>query len=276
MQAQADPSFSSVVLRYWSKPATPMPFGHLNLRLDGLSGNYFSQGYTPKRRAEAVGLAGSAYHLSPSSVQPGPPSPTIMLELADAAVFEILASNAASPRADLDPKPPGGAFPVIIFDSNLPEQYELGPGAYPVPSLAATRTVVSPSTHPDFECVDWRNPKSHQRSVGLDRSWRVRPKGRGVLKGTVNSTSENARPVVAARKDLSRSAGMLQSFALCFLLTSTSSCCGESSAVAHVPRSLLSRAPFTHAPVDCSHYPVCCFRPDPGRKTSIPSGSGVF
>ena len=277
VQAHEDPSFASGIARYWSKPATPIHFGHLNLRLESLVGNYFSQGYVPTRtRGEKVGLARSGHHRSSSSVRSGPRSPTITLELADAAVFEILASNTPSPPADLDDRPPSGAFPVMIFDGNLPKQYELGPGAEAVHSLAATHAVVSTSTYPDFDCIDWRTAGPHQRSTGSDKSWRVRAKGRGVLKKTLNSVFENEGPVLAARKDLSRSAGRIQSYARDFLLTDTSSCCGGSSAAARFPRSLLSRAPFTHAPIDRSRHSVCWVRPDPGVRPPFQSGSNIL
>jgi autophagy-related protein 2 len=209
LRASDSPSLAAAAKQYWAQPrTTSVPYGHLKFRLEGLEIAYASKGYVPKSapsRSERGLSAPSAVHGTTGSARYGPRPPTVTVDLTDATIFEYLATKAPDPRADLEDSPPGGTFPVLIFDSNLSKQYDVAPGAHSVPFAARVPSKTAQSAFPDFESVDWRN-SGVQRREGTAKAWKVRQKGRGVLKGTINTSPEQEGPVVMARKELSSTA----------------------------------------------------------------------
>ncbi len=201
-RALSDPCFSESAARYWAKPSpTTLPSGHLRLRLESFEGTYCSKGYAPKvipPRSGNTLSAPSITRRSSASAHSGPRPPVITLSLLDASIFEYLAGGTSNAKDQDGDAPPGGSFPVLIFDSNLPQQYDVAPGARSLPSLNPT----APAIFPLFDSVDWRNQGGQRRSGGAEKAWKVRPKGRGVLKNAVTSSHINENPVLDARKEL--------------------------------------------------------------------------
>jgi autophagy-related protein 2 len=210
--------FYDLVPQFFARPsATFLPLGHLRLRLEGIVAAYSVPSTTPPQSP-----------LKRGRTPPKPASPSIALRLADASVFEYLASAGADANAD---EPPGGAFPVLIFDANLSKQYDVAPGAYWGTQPGAARSPADLPSFPEFEAVDWRNAGNAgaQKRNG-EKAWRVRPKGKGILRGP--ASPERAVPAIAIRKELSDTEGELLR-CVCELKSqlgrSTSSPCTSSS-----------------------------------------------
>lgn len=202
-------SYTDAVSEYWSKPATlSVPFGHLKLRLEGLEGIYSSRGNLPHPvfHPSQRGMRPNAPRRTTSHTHSGPRPPSLNINLTDATVFEYLAST-SSETMDHEDTPPGGLFPVVIFDTNLPRQYDVAPAAQLVPSNVKASFPRPHSIFPEYESVDWRNTGTSRRSGGADKAWKVRQKGRGALKGTSSTSSEDEGPVMLARKELYNNSG---------------------------------------------------------------------
>jgi autophagy-related protein 2 len=195
--AERDIPFAESLSQFWSRPAsTDLPVGHLKLRLDGLTSVYRS----PERKGfEGPSIAnrslgakrklGSGRTLALGSID---------LSLQEASVFEYLASISSN---DAD-TPPGGLFPVLIFDSNLPGQYEhsLKSG---IGGSAKDGSQGAGTIFPEFDGIDWRNSGLQRRGPAGEKVWRVKQKTRGALKGGSTAMPVISEPVVVVRKDLS-------------------------------------------------------------------------
>ena len=208
MRASDDPALTLAASQYWIKPSTTyVPFGQLKLRLEGLEGTYSPKGSLPmpvSSRANKGSSIPPTIRRASNTTRPGPRPSIAQLNLADAAVFEYLASDSAIPPANYGDITPGDVFPVLIFDCNLPKQYDIAPGAHSVSSFTESPSTAPASTFPDYDSVDWRNSGMQRRSGGVEKAWKVRQKGQGVLKRTNNAVMEDEGPVITARKELSQ------------------------------------------------------------------------
>lgn len=174
--------FEHQASQYFARPATIYPpAGHLRLKLEHIAANYVLHGSqarpSSRRKSGAV---------KPASMD---------VSVSDLSLFEYLASAESD-----DDEPPGGAFPVIIFDANLPKQYEVPPGAPSSLLSAQPRTPANLPNFPEFDSVDWRNAGTQRK--GGERVWRVRPKGKGILRGRAASTPEQNGPAITVSKKL--------------------------------------------------------------------------
>jgi autophagy-related protein 2 len=80
----------------------------------------------------------------------------------------------------------------------------LGLGVRLSPQSAPASKIVPPPTFPEFDTVDWRNSGLQKKSGVGEKAWKVRPKGRGVLKGGTHFVGEvEEGPVISVRKELS-------------------------------------------------------------------------
>nr|XP_018264125.1 uncharacterized protein I303_04005 [Kwoniella dejecticola CBS 10117]OBR86283.1 hypothetical protein I303_04005 [Kwoniella dejecticola CBS 10117] len=206
ISASQDPGFSDTVGPFWARPAsTFIPYGHLRIRLDTLQATYSSKGQGTTNQTSQLSATRLPRRKS-TITRFTPPSPTLSVGLQDASLFEYLASDSGD-DASAD-TPPGGAFPVLLFDTNLPKQYDVAPGvssgsfaSQPTPSRpAANHHGVSP-VFPEFDSVDWRNSGLQRKAGGSEKQWKVKQKGKGILKAT-NPSEPNDGPVLIMKKDL--------------------------------------------------------------------------
>ncbi|OCF72102.1 hypothetical protein I204_07366 [Kwoniella mangroviensis CBS 8886] len=201
MSASSDPHFIDSLSSFWAKPSTTfIPNGHLRLRLDTLEAHYATKG--SMARPQAMSRPSRPSHpnttrlprRSSTNTRPDPSPPTLTVTLQDASIFEYLASDTTT--GDPSDVPPGGAFPVLLFDTNLPRQYEVAPGRITTP-------MGSPPVFPEFDSVDWRNSGLQRKSGGSEKQWKVKQKGKGILKGTHPPTAQTDEgPVMSLKKEL--------------------------------------------------------------------------
>ncbi|BEJ01025.1 hypothetical protein CcaverHIS631_0508820 [Cutaneotrichosporon cavernicola] len=186
----SDPSaeYSDLVEQYFLRPASVyLPIGHLRVKLEDMVATYAVPAalnrpvrkQTSSRRRSTAGTRGAALNISVSTV----------------SVFEYLASAESG-----DDEPPGGTFPVLIFDANLPKQYELPPGAPSSLLSTNSRTPANLTAFPQFDSVDWRN--AGLQKPGTEKAWRVRPRNKGILRGGPVASPEPAAAAIAIRKDM--------------------------------------------------------------------------
>ncbi|WVW83423.1 hypothetical protein I302_105443 [Kwoniella bestiolae CBS 10118] len=211
MSASSDPHFASDVVSFWAKPSTTfIPNGHLRVRLDTLEAHYASEAFTVRNQT----ITRPHKPNQPSTTRlprrtstitrPGPPPPTLSITLQDASIFEYLASDTTT--GDPSDIPPGGAFPVLLFDTILPRQYDVAPG---VSSSSLSTTLHRPEQNgrspvfPEFDSVDWRNSGLQRKAGGSEKQWKVKQKGKGILKGAPSAVTEaDEGPVMTMKKDL--------------------------------------------------------------------------
>ncbi|WVR04987.1 hypothetical protein IAU60_001999 [Kwoniella sp. DSM 27419] len=208
LSAENSADFATALQQYWIKPGTAsVPVGHLRFRTEQLDIEYASIGCDLQPHARGTANrnnASMALRLPRRQTNPaGFRTPVFSLTLKDASIFEHLPSTATSMGDPLDP-PLGGIFPVLLFDNNLPKQYDLvsglvchGPG-----SLGGTSTS-NEAVFPHFDTADWRNPSSQRKTAG-EKQWKVRQKGRGILKGAapVVPSDEKEIPALELQKDM--------------------------------------------------------------------------
>ncbi|WVF72370.1 hypothetical protein IAT40_007185 [Kwoniella sp. CBS 6097] len=208
MAAISDPTYWASLPQYWSKPATAfIPNGHLRLRLESFEGNYSSKG-SPGRPAAISRPSRPSYpsatrlpRRSSTITRSGPPHLTLSITLQDASVFEYLASDITS-SDDPSDLPPGGAFPVVLFDSNLCRQYDVAPGVSSG-SFVSVKPSGSSPVFPEFDSVDWRNSGLQRKAGGSEKQWKVKQKGKGILKsGSAQNAERDERPVLILKKDM--------------------------------------------------------------------------
>jgi len=188
LKSSTDPEFASMAAQFWQKPSmADLPVGHLKLRLETLQASYQPGGYgsdpTPQHQHSITRRV--------STLRKGL-TPRLTVSLADFSIFEFLAS---APSTEED-SPPGGSFPVLLFDSNLTKQYEHDvtgrPAAIPSPVF------------PEFDGIDWRNSGLQRKGAAAEKAWKVKQKGRGVLKGGSNARPESVTgPVILIEKKMS-------------------------------------------------------------------------
>lgn len=242
--------YAAIVDSFFARPASVYPpVGHLRLKLEDMAAAYSVPAAiskpTPRKtssRRRPTSPTGAALNISVSSV----------------SLFEYLASAESG-----DDEPPGGTFPVLIFDPNLPKQYEVPPGA--PSSLLSThkRGPANLTSFPQFDSVDWRN--AGVQKAGAEKAWRVRPRAKGILRGQAGLSPEPATTAIAIRKDLDDNERKLSGLSK---LTSSGSC--RVVAHARLPRSLPRREVAPPPPLTCPG------RPDPKRTCSDPDRSSSF
>ncbi|GMK55469.1 hypothetical protein CspeluHIS016_0205250 [Cutaneotrichosporon spelunceum] len=180
--------YDRLVEQYFSRPASVyLPIGHLRLKLEDIDAVYAAPAMLSRpvrkqassRRRSTAGPKGAALNFSVSTV----------------SVFEYLASAESG-----DDEPPGGTFPVLIFDANLPKQYELPPGAPSGLLSTNSRTPANLSAFPHFDSVDWRN--AGLQKPGTEKAWRVRPRSKGILRGGAVASPEPATAAIAISKEM--------------------------------------------------------------------------
>jgi autophagy-related protein 2 len=179
--------YNDLVEGYFSRPASVyLPIGHLRLKLEDMGASYAVPASVNKpvrkqtsRRRSTAGPKGAALNMSVSTV----------------SVFEYLASAESG-----DDEPPGGTSPVLIFDANLPKQYEVPPGAPSSLLSTNTRTPANLTSFPQFDSVDWRN--AGPQKPGAEKAWRVRPRNKGILRGAAVASPEPATPAIAIQKNM--------------------------------------------------------------------------
>jgi len=88
----------------------------------------------------------------------------------------------------------------LIFDCNLTKQYE-----HEIAGRSGTS--ISPSVFPEFDGIDWRNLGLQRRGAAAEKTWKVKQKGRGVLKGGPNRPEAETGPVMSLQSDGSDQAG---------------------------------------------------------------------
>lgn len=209
LAARSRTDFDSAVERYWVRPAVNhLPFGHLKLRLEEIAVSYATRGYiaqpinTGRPRIEkSHSSTTNAWRSSSGQVSPRPPVCT--LKIGDASIFELLASATRQTDHD-DDSPPGGMFPVLIFDMGLLQQYNMASGipTNPVNLAKDLKTNTVPETFPEFDLVDWRSSAASRKIGNTERAWKVRQKLRGVLKGVSATPVPADGPVIASRKEI--------------------------------------------------------------------------
>ncbi|TXT13731.1 hypothetical protein VHUM_01098 [Vanrija humicola] len=185
--ARPTAEFKEAAQQFFQRPSNVnLPMGHLRLRLEDIAASYAAPGFVPhssSRKRPEDRKKGSA----------GPQPPVFALTVADISLFEYLASAETG-----DDEPPGGAFPVLTFDSNLSRQYEIPHGASS--SLSSGRKPSSNlSAFPEFESIDWRNASVQKRSS--EKVWKVKPKAKGILRSTSGAEAP-AGPALSVRKRL--------------------------------------------------------------------------
>ena len=188
MQAESDAAFASSVAQFYAKPSTTfVPYGHLKLKVENIEAGYTFRGFTP--RTGSFGAAASrpsAPSRQSSGVRIEPPPADITLTLSDVSVFEHLATDSAAADDDAGDQIPGGAYPVLLFDSNLLQQYDSSvTSAAPTSRPAKTTSLAASSPFfPEFESLDWRNSGLQKKTGSNEKVWKVRARPRGGLKGT--------------------------------------------------------------------------------------------
>lgn len=205
-----DPFPSSTEDQFWARPKGGLlPGGEIEVRIDKAEGVWRNveslvapSGRDRRKSSSASSLrpsvsrASSSASQAPSPPTTGPMSPTLSITVKDMSILEHLAppTTAAAAAATTDTPPTPTTAPIMIFDTNLPLQYDFS----------------ETSSFPDFEHQDWRRPR-RAASGSVDKGWHVRP-GRskaggafggagGVLKAPVSSWIAAADGVVKLRKE---------------------------------------------------------------------------
>lgn len=142
-----EPMDPSLETQFWKHPTGGiLGGGELDLWIDDVRTSYQT---SPSPQ--------SSPHIHSSRPSPLVSHPShLLLTIRDIAVFEHLAQPSPAPAAALAAQPSAIQVPVLIFDSNLPLQYDLS----------------RPDHFPEIEHLDWRGPSAGKTS--RDRSWKVR------------------------------------------------------------------------------------------------------
>lgn len=206
LSAETSLNLHSTMASHLTRPTNPIPYPHLRFRLDTLVASYQSPGHSNPSR--------------PAFTRPTPNMSTANLRRKSSghARFGSLPSNLTVNVGDIslfEWMGEGMIAPVILFDPGLKHQYDL-PSAPPHKGQAG---------FPECECRDWREEKK----TGSEKAWRVRPRGRGILKGGARATTEDEGPVVHVRQDLGSDSGELPSIQLKTKLTVLISGCHKPS-----------------------------------------------
>lgn len=203
MTTSGSGSLSSSVDQFWAKPAsTYLPVGHLKVRLDGITASYVSNGHLARPAPPSRRPTNQNVHLNrrPSSAAYfGPRPPAVDITVTEASIFEYLATDSATSGEDPQDAIPGGAYPVLILDTNLLKQYDLQASG---DIKLRPSTLIPPPLFPEYDTVDWRNSGLQKRSSGGEKAWKVRPKLRGVLKGVVQPAATDEGPSISVHASL--------------------------------------------------------------------------
>jgi autophagy-related protein 2 len=193
--------YTQAIAGFWAKPnSAAIPVGHIRLRLESLDTSYTTSGSSSSRshtQRPQMDRAASSVNATrrASFVTRGPKPPVFRCTILDMSIFEYLASSTTITQHD---SPPGGSFPVVIFDHGLTKQYD---------ASSPTTDVV----FPEYDLVDWRDSGLQRKATGPanEKAWKVRHKGRGVLKGGVESQAEVEKPVFVMCKPMLGNTGEL-------------------------------------------------------------------
>lgn len=199
MAAETSAELATALPSYWAKPATTyLPVGHLKLRLESFESTYSFEGVSPR-----PGMLRTATERSiPSRGSARQPPAVLFVKVSDLSIFEYLASDTTPLSGEAADAPPGGAYPLLIFDNGLPKQYDASPSAPTFASSRATWQAQLP-VFPEFDAFDWRNSGLQKKTGGGERAWKVRQKARGAMKGMQGPEEQDTGPVIVSRKELS-------------------------------------------------------------------------
>lgn len=117
-----------------------------------------------------------------SGVRIEPPPAEITVTLSEVSLFEYLATDTAAADDAPSDAIPGGAYPVLLFDSGLSRQYDSQTDRRSANTGEAVRA--SAPVFPEFESLDWRNSGLQKKTGSNEKVWKVRGRPRGGLKGT--------------------------------------------------------------------------------------------
>lgn len=183
--------YAALAEQFFSRPTSVyLPVGHLRFKLEDMAATYA----VPAAINKPTSRKSASSHRRSTA---GPRGATLDMTISSISVFEYLTSAESG-----DDEPPGGTFPVLIFDANLPKQYEVPPGAPSSLLSTSTRSPANPTSFPQFEAVDWRN--AGLQKGGGEKAWRVRPRAAakgGILKGQT-VTSPEPTTAITIHKDL--------------------------------------------------------------------------
>ncbi|ODO11399.1 hypothetical protein I350_00178 [Cryptococcus amylolentus CBS 6273] len=178
LSAPQSPQLFKALDTHFARPASSLPFNHLRFKLEQLEAIYTSQGQAGPRPVCAMSSAPAAAGLrrrSSAHARFGPAPTSLSVTVQDMSLLEhFIPRDSASEE--------GVALPIVLFDPGLARQYDL-------PTLRARQSAM-----PEFESMDWRAP----RRSGVERQWKVRQRGRGILK---DAKKVEEGPVVVLEKD---------------------------------------------------------------------------
>ncbi|KIY43370.1 hypothetical protein FISHEDRAFT_53048 [Fistulina hepatica ATCC 64428] len=156
--------------QFFAHPLTPpqLHHGYLRLHLDNISGSFSSDVVfeNDEKTRQAVGSKTSE----------------MLVSFTELSSF-LFVADVSSPQTSLR------AFPILITDPHLPEQYAAS-HVHPTPHLSSERHA---DALPSFEVVDWLDDKHIQYGVKLSQ-WRVRSRAKSRHSGVSQVSTSPALP----------------------------------------------------------------------------------
>lgn len=178
--------YNDVVDQYFARPSSVyLPIGHVRLKLEDLAAIYAVPTIKIQPRKQSSRRKSST----------GPKGATLDITISNISIFEYLASAESD-----DDGPPGGTFPVLVFDVNLPKQYDVPPGAPSSLLSTHTRSPANLTSFPQFDSVDWRN--AGVQKGGGEKAWRVRPRAKGILRGPPVASPTPGTTAISIHQDM--------------------------------------------------------------------------
>ncbi|WVQ71457.1 hypothetical protein IAR50_000994 [Cryptococcus sp. DSM 104548] len=176
LSAEQSPQLLKALEAYFTRPTSSLPYNHLRFKFEQLEAIFQNQGQVGPRPVRTMSSASATGLRRRSSAHArfGPAPSSLSVTVQEMTLLEYF-----YPRESEE----GVSLPIVLFDPGLARQYD-------VPSHTKQ------SAMPEFGSMDWRAP----RRSGGERQWKVRQRGRGILKGDVKKVEEG--PVVVLRKDV--------------------------------------------------------------------------
>ncbi|EIW70236.1 hypothetical protein TREMEDRAFT_30206 [Tremella mesenterica DSM 1558] len=194
---EVEDAFQTAVSQFFQRPASHvLPYGHLRLRVESLQAIYSWSQVSPSQSTH-----GGSSGRRPSQMPTSPPA-EISLSIGEVSIFEHIPTATRPMTNSTADLPPGGTYPVLIFDPNLSKQYLMAPGIVSPATTPAKPMGPVGQPFPEFECGDWRGIAP--RGGPNEKAWRVRLPGRSVLK-THHTETERFSPCITVRRSISQS-----------------------------------------------------------------------